>query len=263
MIDLHTHSTASDGVFSPSELVNYAVQQGLTTIALTDHNGIEGVLEAEIAAHKQGIGFIRGVEFSAQNQTHIVGLFLDDLLPIHETSMARGVILKKNLADLGYEIDDTVASMRDTRKRCIADLIAAGKAKDKQEAIQKYLLPPYEIQEAIDLIHACGGIAILGHPVRYERTIQDVEHLIETLKPLGLDGMECYQSLQTTAQTEALLKLAAKHDLVISGGSDFHGPDCPRRALGHYGKIENQGVIPDELIIALALRVKKIKKDLP
>lgn len=263
MIDLHTHSTASDGAFSPSELVNYAVQQGLTTIALTDHNGIEGVLEAEIAAHKQGIGFIRGVEFSAENQTHIVGLFLDDLLPIHEKSVARGIILKKNLADLGYEIDDTVASMRETRARCIADLIAAGKAKDKEEATHKYLIPPYRITEAIDLIHACGGIAILAHPFRYRNTLQAVKQQITELKPLGLDGMECYQSLQTIEQTQELLKLASFYDLAISGGSDFHGPCKPYAMLGHYGPPKNQGVIPDNIMPALAIAAKKAKKDLP
>lgn len=263
MIDLHTHSTASDGAFSPSELINYAVQQGLSCIALTDHNGIEGVLEAEIAAHKQGIAFIRGVELSTPDKIHIVGLFLEDLLPIHEKSLARGVILKKRLADLGYEIDNTVASMRETRNRCIKELILAGRAKDKEEAIEKFLLPPYGQKEAIDLIHSCGGIAILAHPFRYERSIEQVQQVINQLKPLGLDGMECYQSVQTTEQTEALLKLAVLHDLALSGGSDFHGPCKPEDVLGHYGMADNKGIIPSELVAPLAIKAKKIKKDLP
>lgn len=257
MIDLHTHSNASDGDFSPTQLVHYAVAQGLSCLALTDHNGIEGVLEAEIEAHKLGLHFIRGVELSAQHKTHLVGLFLKDLLPIHQKSVERGVILKERLAHFGYEIDETVASMRNARNRCIADLITSGQAKDKTEAVEKYLLPPYDLKEAIDLIHTCGGIAILAHPARLGLEMAALDSYLALLKTLGVDGMECYQSSQTRTQTEQLLKLSFKYEFLISGGSDFHGLTRPEGVLGHYGIPLEQGVIPDDILLDLSRAAHK------
>jgi len=247
LYDLHTHSNVSDGTMSPAELIQEAAKEGLTTIALTDHDNTGGCAEAAAEADKLSIRFIPGVEISAAeySELHILGLGID---PDNETLNAE---LKKSVASrtervygickvlrgLGVDLDAEKiladASGSVGKPHIAAAIEQAGYAKpgegyDKYmklpevKAVQRYKLG-YE--RAADLIHDAGGLVILAHPFKIKLSDTELESFIKNFD--GLDGLEAFYSDHNVAQTGKLIRFAEKYDLLVSCGSDFHGDNKP------------------------------------
>lgn len=271
-IDLHVHSTASDGSFSPSEVVELAKNAGLSTFALTDHDTIDGVAEAITHAQQLGgIEVIPGTELSCyygNREIHIVGLFvdyqdavfcktLDDLKQAREERnehmvakfVAAGIPL--TIEELKHGNPNSVI----TRAHFARVLVEKGVCKDKNEAFDRYLgigcpyyLPKPKVtpEQILPLIRQAGGTAILAHPYSYKMSRSEVEHLLDdTLIPLGLAGMECYYSTYDNGQTQELRSIAYARNLLVSGGSDFHGIVKPDISIGTgRGNLR----IPDKLL---------------
>jgi hypothetical protein len=244
MIDFHTHSNASDGALSPSELVKLAKTKGLKYIALTDHNNVNGLTEAANTAKQCGINIINGIEVSCERNTHIIGLFLKRFDEIKKKTFLRGEYIEQSLKNYGYtkEKYETVIGARDA---FIKMMIDTGKGTDKTFVIEHFLQPPFGYGEAIDIIHRSGGLAILAHPNRTKGIdSNNLQEFIRELKQYGIDGIEVYQSGQTDEYTDFVMDLAQKNDLLVSGGSDYHNPSKTNRELGMYGDIDNRKNIP-------------------
>ena len=237
MIDLHTHSYVSDGFYSPSDLVVKAANKGIKYMALTDHNTVGGLKEAAACAKQNDVHLINGVELSCEKNTHIIGLFLKRL----------NLIKNKE-------------SIRNARDAFVKMIINCGKALNKTQAIEHFILPPLGYGEAIDLIHKSGGIAILAHPNRILDINKDsLPKFIKKLKDYGIDGIEVYQSAQTDNYTDFIMKLAIENNLLISGGSDYHTSDNSVRELGFYGNQENRKPIPLQILENLLQSSNKYK----
>ena len=261
-IDLHVHSTASDGTLTPAEVVDHAVEVGLSAFALTDHDTLRGVAEAKKRAawHKaQGhpIEVYPGVEISAAYKTrdiHILGLLVDETNEILERALAsflenrnnRNNNMLKKFAEHGIELsmDDLLEDAPDsviTRAHFARALIKKGIVASFQEAFEKYVGddgPCYVAREymapeqAISVIKKAGGVPVLAHPLLYNLPHDELYALVERLKHAGLKGIEVYYS-NNRGQDEANVKALANHfGLVCTGGSDFHGAAKPTIELG-------------------------------
>ena len=258
LIDLHTHSTASDGSESPAELVRRAKEIELRGIALTDHDTVSGLREFAAAAEKEDIDAIPGVELSTllfSKELHIVGLFIDpetpELLDLLER-MRRGretrnreMILKLSAAgfDVSYEeLLREAGGESIGRPHIAAMLLRKGYFKTMQDAFDQYLkrgcrcyvprtLP--EPAEAIRTIHAAGGLAIWAHPVSGQPGERGfARKMLRKLVPAGLDGVEVCYSMFSEHQTRMMKELAEAEGILKSGGSDFHGANQPNIGLG-------------------------------
>lgn len=248
MIDFHTHSNASDGALSPSELVDLAAKKGLKYIALTDHNNVDGLHAAAKAAEQIGINFINGLEVSCERNTHIIGLFLKRFEEINNKAIIRREYIEQSLKNYGYtrEKYETVIGARDA---FIKMMIDTSKGTDKTFVIEHFLQPPFGYGEAIDMIHRAGGLAILAHPNRTKGVdSNNLQEFICELKQYGIDGVEVYQSGQTDEYTDFVADLAQRNDLLASGGSDYHSPSKINRELGMYGDIDNRKPIPIDIL---------------
>ena len=248
MMDFHMHSTASDGTLSPSELVSLAKTKGLKYIALTDHNNVNGLIEAANMAEQLGINFINGIEVSCERNTHIIGLFLKRFDEINNKATIRREYIEQSLKNYGYtkEKYETPIGARDT---FIKMMIDTDKGSDKTFVIEHFLQPPFGYGEAIDMIHRAGGLAILAHPNRTKGVdSNNLQDFIHELKQYGIDGIEVYQSGQTDEYTDFVASLAQKNDLLVSGGSDYHSPSKTNRELGMYGDIDNRKPIPMNIL---------------
>jgi len=245
-IDLHLHTTASDGRCSPSELVDRAAQAGLTTLAVTDHDTTAAIHEVEHLAAGRGIEAIAGIEITALDQgrdLHVLGYFFD---PAHETldrflgeqraaRLARAQAIGDRLASLGMPVDLTPIFTRaaaDSRRSIGRPLIAralveAGYVADTQEAFDRWLgagcpafvprsgAPP---EAVVAIIHEAGGIASLAHPGKLRR-----EPHIAPLADAGLDAVEVFHPDHDAALVDRYLGVARAFGLLVTGGSDFHG----------------------------------------
>ncbi len=261
-IDLHVHSTASDGTFTPSELVDHAVKLGLSAFALTDHDTLSGVRSAKERAawHRtQGnaIEVYPGIEISAaykNRDIHILGLLVDETNEILERALAsflenrnrRNDIIIEKFAALGITItmqdllDDAPDSVI-TRAHFARALMKKGIVSSVQEAFEKYVgdngpcFVPREYmspEQAIGNIKKAGGVPVLAHPLLYNLPHDELYALVERLKAAGLKGIEVYYS-NNRGQDEANVKALANHfGLVCTGGSDFHGAMKPAIELG-------------------------------
>jgi len=258
-VDLHCHSSASDGSCSPSELVSLAVSLGLGGIALADHDTVSGIPEFLAAAQSQpSLRAVPGVEISADHfnkEIHLVGLFIDHasetlnslLKTIRGGRDRRNLILLEKLNAMGYEISMeevlSVAGGESVGRPHIARiLVGKGYFKTAQDVFEKCLkrgtsaysqreLP--SPQTAIEAIHAAGGLAIWAHPVYRQPSERSfVKRTLRKLVPLGLDGIEAYYSLFSKAQREMILEVSKDSGILVSGGSDFHGCNQPGIAMG-------------------------------
>ncbi len=273
-VDLHIHSTASDGTLTPAEIVARAQQQNLNAIALTDHDTVGGIDEFLAAASSTNLTAIPGVEISSLfsgREIHILGFFIDHHSPellafldrIRDGRNARNDEMLRRLRSLGYDI-----SLEEVKARCGGDsigrphlaaiLIEKGYFKDSKQAFERCLkrgapgfcprkLPHPE--EALRQIHGAGGIAVWAHPVyRNKFARSHVRGIIRKIKPFGLDGVEAYYPGYTPAQHQMLLELAEMFDLQVSGGTDFHGDNIPGLELGTgYGDF----AVPEECFVRL------------
>ena len=249
-VDLHMHSTASDGAAAPTDLVQAAAAAGLSTIALTDHDTIDGVSEARSAGGRVGVEVIAGVELSAfedERETHLLGLHLSDIDRIADALAAfrhsrriraEQIVSVLNTLGIPITLDAVLAEASGGaigRPHIARALIAGGWARDSREAFDRYLgykRPAFvpkltlALAEAIDLVHAGGGIAVLAHP-----GAAGTRQWLETLAAIGLDGVEVRHPGHSAEDIARLGALCEFLDLVPSGGSDWHGATSGTRVL--------------------------------
>lgn len=264
IVDLHVHSTESDGTLTPEELVLAAKEAGLSAFALTDHDTVSGIQKAAPVAEKCGIELIAGIELSTEykipttktqsKEIHIVGLYINPTHPklLAQTKAFQDCRNQRNekmieaLRQEGFDItmEALVAENKDsviTRANIARYLYQHGAIKSVKEAFDKYIgdgckcyVGRFKVtpMEAIKLIHEAGGIAILAHPLLYHMSAITLQSLIDDLKMVGLDGIEAIYSTYTTGEEQLVKKIASENHLLISGGSDFHGENKPSIHLG-------------------------------
>jgi len=247
-IDLHLHTTASDGTFSPTQVVKIALELKLKAIAITDHDTVGGIQEALKAAENEPIEIIPGIEFSTEFNSesfHIVGLFIDyqnkDLLKLTykiknaREIRAKRIIEKVNVLKAGPEItfDEVLAISEGLigRPHVGEIMLRKGYAKTMNEVFEKYLrrggpcyVPRFKLspKEAIEFLLKIKAIPILAHPGYISKEI-NLDAFLKELKQTGLMGIEVYYPSHTDEQIEYFKKLAKKYGLLISGGTDCHG----------------------------------------
>ena len=256
-IDLHTHSTASDGSFSPTELVKLAKEMGLRALALTDHDTIEGLEEFIKTGKELDLETVPGTELSAyfeKGTLHILGYFIDFHSPklkdrlkkLQEARAERNPKIVKKLQALGIPItyEEVVAISgggQIGRPHFAKLLLQKGIVKTFDEAFERFLkkgAPAYVEKdkifprECLEIILEAGGIPVLAHPFTLHLENDALEAFVKQLKDWGLRGIEAYYTEHTPAQTAFYLKLAEKYGLCVTGGSDFHGDNKPHIALG-------------------------------
>ena len=255
--DLHCHSNASDGALSPTDLLSRAAAQGVDVLALTDHDGTEGMAEARETAAGLPITLVAGVEISVTwgaNTVHIVGLNIDTENPILQTGLSalrdyrrgRAEEIGKRLEKAGingaYQGARQYASETMLGRMHFAQfLVENGYAKDTREVFKKFLVrnkPGYvpgdwaDLQDALNWIHAAGGQAVIAHPARYKMTATKLRRLISEFKELGGEGFEVCSGLQHADEIRHLATLANKYELLAACGSDFHSPQQSWTELG-------------------------------
>jgi predicted metal-dependent phosphoesterase TrpH len=258
LCDLHMHSTHSDGTDSPRALVEIAKQKGLAAIAVTDHDTFSAVEEAKAAGAELGVRVLSGVEISVEyagKTVHMLGYCFDagadtlreKLGAILKGREERNIQIVKKLNDLGMDITyDEIASEAGGkvvgRPHFAAVMIRKGHVKERQEAFDKYLAKGaaaymdrlrFGPEDSVAMIREAGGLAVLAHPklVRFPEG-EVVEDLVRSLTDVGLGGIECYYSLHTPEETQQYLGLAKKYNLVVTGGSDYHGRNKPTISMG-------------------------------
>lgn len=253
MIDLHTHSTASDGLLAPADLVRAAREAGLMTLALTDHDSTAGVDEAQRAGAALGLAVIAGVEintdFPGGGEAHVLGYFLDRAGPDFQTELARrrtereqrGQAMVRQLQALNIPITwDQVRRKADGavgRPHVAAALVEVGAVGNVQEAFDRYLergqpgyvaREPFTPAEAVALIRRGGGVAALAHPAHIKR----LEDVLPPLVAAGLVGLETYYGQYDDATVARLLAVGGAFRLIPTGGTDYHGPGIHPTPLG-------------------------------
>lgn len=274
MIDLHIHSTASDGTLTPKEIVCKALDMNLKAIAITDHDTIEGIDEFLGSAKEMPIEAVPGVEIAGNwnhRELHILGYWIDhknkELEKLLENARKnrhiRNELVIEKLNNKGYEIvqEELIAEAKGEviGRPHIASLLVRKKYfQNAQDVFSSCLargsdcytpriLP--EVKEVIDTVHLAGGIAIWAHPLhRNKSDIRNAKTDILSLLGLGLDGVEAYYPEYSQKQHKVLMKCAEELNFAVSGGTDFHGDNQPtiRLGIGH-GEL----TIPDEVYVNL------------
>jgi predicted metal-dependent phosphoesterase TrpH len=253
LVDLHIHSTASDGKYTPEAIIARAAGLGLKYVSLTDHDSIDGIEPATKAAKNfPGLTFIPGVELStdlADGEAHILGYFINynsgelikELEKFRDSRFGRGRRMVEKLAVLGITIDwarvqEIAGDGAIGRPHVAQAMQEKGYIKSFNEAFEKYIGhggPAYVEREkitpedAVALIVRCGGLPVLAHPF----TVKKPEELVISLKRSGLIGIEVYYKDNTPEATRTTLKLAEKYGLVATGGTDYHGIDDSREVM--------------------------------
>ena len=258
MIDLHTHTTASDGSYSPAELVRLAEQSNLQALAVTDHDSVAGLAEARRAAEGANLELVNGVELAckvAVGTLHMLGYFIEpddralgDLLGrMVDSRRKRNPQIIAKLNQLGYEI--TMAEVRTlasgpivSRLHIAMVMLEKNYVHSFDEAFGRFLgdnglayVKRVEPQpaEAIELIHAAGGLAAVAHPVHLRAADeQELGKKLKEFTDLGLDGVEVWYPEHTAQMTERLWRICQRLDLAAVGGSDFHGAAKEHIKLG-------------------------------
>lgn len=271
MVDLHTHTTASDGELTPEDLVKMAYNAEVTTLAITDHDTVDGIEPAINEAKKYNIFIVPGIEISCisdiySEEHHIIGLYIDHNNPeLHKTiekvqkfRETRNISIIKKLSQLGYPLTHSdISSINKEINRIgkpdIADLLVRkGYVNNRWEAFNRLLdnkkgeasikKELVNIQEAITVIHNAGGVSILCHPDKIERDCFDFEKVLSTFTKYGLDGIEVFYTGYKKTRVKYYKRLATRFNLLLSGGSDFHYMKSYGQRLGFYGIKKN---IPD------------------
>lgn len=264
-IDLHTHSNISDGTLTPALLVEAAIEKGIHTLALTDHDSMDGLIQAEQFAKNQPIQIISGVEISSQWSrpatkksygVHIVALNMQNPEPLQQLLTAQ----KKIRAERAKEIcelliplihqdiyADVVAKVdgepdRITRTHIAKTLVEKGIVQRAQQAFDKYIKEGKKayvkfdglgLAETIQVIHESQGFAVLAHPTRYDLSATNIRYLIELFAQHGGDAIELPPAIETASTRQMVDRMIAEHALKVSVGSDFHGDNMPWIKLGN------------------------------
>lgn len=256
MIELHAHSTASDGVLDPAALVARAAGVGVTTLALTDHDTVQGCPAAIAAGEAFGVAVVPGIELSvrvARGTFHLLGYFRQAAPPelmarmdeIAGSRERRNAQILARLAALGVPVEEAAVRARARgrvgRPHIAAAMVAAGYCADIGDAFDRYLgaeaaayvaagaLGP---EESVRLVKAAGGAASIAHPGTLQLDAAGLGELVASLIPCGLDAIEAYRGDTPVSEQAAYAALAAQHGLLATGGSDYHGP-----ALEAYGRV--------------------------
>jgi len=248
--DLHNHSTCSDGLLTPTQLMELAVRTGANPIALTDHDTVAGLAEARAAAEMLGVELVNGVEISVswgETTLHIVGLDIDPqaealaagLQAIREGRLERGRQIAVALDRLGIEgtYEGALALAKNKtmlgRTHFARHLLERGAVKDMQRAFDRYLIkgkPAYvahqwaQLEDAVAWIRAANGVAVLAHPGRYQLGRDEMRRLLARFKDLGGAAIEVVTGSHTREHYATYRKLALEFGLAASRGSDYHGP---------------------------------------
>lgn len=269
-VDLHVHSNKSDGTFSPSELVDLALQKGLSAFALTDHDTTAGLDEAISYAEGRNIEVIPGIEFSTEykgKDIHVLGLAIDYKAPVFaeriqafvDSRIERNRKMCANLTEAGIDISyekllSEFPGAVITRAHYGRYLLEHGYVKSLPEAFERYVGDhcPYFVprekvtpSQAVELILQANGLPILAHPTLYHMGKDALQTLVHLLKEAGLIGIEAVYSTYSAGEEREMRQLASRNGLLISGGSDFHGTNKPglELATGYHGKL----VIPYDI----------------
>lgn len=254
-IDLHIHTTASDGTATPAEAVRMAHELGLSAIAITDHDTVSGCAEAMAEGKTLGLEVVPGVELSSRygKTIHILGYFLRTESPAL-TRVLDGIVAERDernrkmvrlMAADGLPVDYEEMQRRFGpvigRPNFGQVLVELGLAASVQDAFdryiekgQRYYLPRkmLSIERSVEVIREAGGVPVLAHPFQYRLEESALRQLIEHCMDHGLLGLECRYSLYDEEQSQYLLALAKEYGLVPTGGSDFHGGNKPHIAMG-------------------------------
>ena len=254
-VDLHTHSTASDGLYAPSELMQCAKEVGLRVIALTDHDTTDGIEEARHAAHSLNLDFIVGVEINTDiegGEVHVLGYFIEYQRPEFQATLKilrdarerRGERMVELLNDKGIHIKwervREIAQGSVGRPHVAEALMEVGYVQSIGEAFDKYIgngklayVPRYKLtpQDAARLIVSANGLPVIAHPLTVPG-LTKLHELLPSLKAAGLVGVETYYGTYSEEDVQVLLAIAHQYDLIATGGTDFHGPGIHPTPLG-------------------------------
>jgi predicted metal-dependent phosphoesterase TrpH len=276
MIDLHTHSTESDGSCTPERLVMLAAERGLSAIALTDHDTLSGIEAASRRARETGIRFIPGIEIQIdadRGEFHLLGLGLDGNRGGLENALTavrlsrdrrnRRMIDKFQAAGIPISLEEVgrIALGNIVSRAHFARLLVSKKlASSTDQAFTRFLgkdKPFYEkreclpLSDAVSLIRSAGGFAVIAHPLSLELRGPAFRQFLSRCLDLGVSGIEAYHPNHSLRECRKLERLGRNMGLLITGGSDFHGENVPHRRLGcATGGME----IPDALLDPLPLR---------
>jgi predicted metal-dependent phosphoesterase TrpH len=278
MIDLHAHSTASDGTLAPEELVDLAAETGLAAIALTDHDTLAGVPAAVARGKERGVDVVPGLELGLEwekaGAMHLLGYFVPpedehfcgELERLRQIRLSRGQRIVEKLKGLGMEIsfervEEISGGNSLGRPHVARALVEQGAVANVNEAFDRYLskgrsayvqremLTP---EQGIRLIKSVGGVAVLAHPGTLKLGGRSLAKCVEELQGYGLDGIEVIWSGHNQRKRHALQALAQRLGLLATGGSDFHGESKPGIKLGRglHGNVQ----VPDSVLAQLRER---------
>ena len=269
-VDLHTHSNISDGTMTPMLLVEAAIEKGIHTLALTDHDSMDGLIEAEQFAKNQPIQIISGVEISSQWSrpatkksygVHIVALNMQNPEPLQRLLAQQKKIRAeraKQICDLLIPLihqdiyADVVAKVdgepdRITRTHIAKTLVEKGIVQRAQTAFDKYIKEGKKayvkfdglgLEETIKVIHESQGFAVLAHPTRYDLSATNVRYLIEIFAQYGGDAVELPPAIEPASTRQMVDRMIAEFSLKVSVGSDFHGDNMPWIKLGNIPRVK-------------------------
>jgi len=274
MIDLHTHTTFSDGSLTPTQLVEQAAAMGLTAVAVTDHDTVDGLPEALAAGQRFAIEVVPGVEINLEHERvtmDMLGYFLggcpsdglkEELAELRVYRDERNARIVERLAELGVVLDaaDLTAAAENGsvgRPHIGEALVRRGYVSSITEAFELYLrrgAPAWvdrrrlSLGAAVRLLRASGGLPVLAHPGIIRTDAAGLDHILRDAVKAGMVGLECYYPLHDETAVKAFLVLAGKYALVATGGSDYHGSVKPKARLG----VGPGGMaFPDDLLAGL------------
>ena len=258
MIDLHTHTTASDGIYTPEGIIDLAAESGVTVLAVTDHDTVDGIPAAMGPAGTRGITLVPGIEFSCEfvhGSLHMLGYYIDfrnsalcdrvaQLAMFRETRAFR-MIEDLNRHDVNISFDEVYAEANGGaigKPHVARILVRKGYARSFEEVFSQFLeegkpghvkKEKVTAQEALELIRKAGGIPVVAHPATLNLgTSPEFAEFIADLKSSGLRGIEAYSDMHGPEEVEFYRDTALKHGLLVTGGSDFHGDK--KEQLGYY-----------------------------
>ncbi|MGC9363883.1 MAG: PHP domain-containing protein [Fidelibacterota bacterium] len=278
--DLHTHSNASDGSYAPADLVELAAENGIHTLALTDHDTVTGVTAAMKAGEQFGVSVIPGVEISidfSPGTMHVCGYFLDidnselktGLAFVQDARRNRNpkIIEKLNALGMAITLDEVKAVAGPDqvgRPHFARVLVQKGYVKSTQEAFDRYLAkgaPAYldkvrlPLDRAVAMINTAGGVAVLAHPITLKlNSRQAYFDKISELQASGIAGIEAFNSYQSEAENRQFYEIARTLNLLVTAGSDFHGAAKPNVKLGQFG--ENIPLTSADILQSFRLKVQ-------
>lgn len=258
-VDLHLHSNFSDGIHPPAEVVRMAARAGLAAIALCDHDNIDGIEEAQAQGRALGVEVLAGVELSAlwenYEDIHLLGYGFDhrhgglqralaefrdfrERRNEHILARVNEKLRTEGRAPIDFAAVREKAGGTVGRPHIAMALMEAGHVKGSEEAFVRYLVPCnvakrfFPLEEAIALVHGAGGVAVLAHPPYITNDLKTLETLLDAFVPLGLDGVEAWNSGASNNQIDQYITAARRRALIVTGGSDYHGIEGGEIVIG-------------------------------